>query len=239
MNGSIRQRSTTWRSWCRRRPWPAARRPRPTWPPCATCSPPRAPSAKSCTRPSTSSPTPACGEALGLTWDNVHLDMKRIYVVGSLVRTAQRGLILEPPKTSAGLRTVDIDDGTALVLGSHHEDQGCLKRQVRQAYRDEGRVFAGPTGEWVNPMRLTRAVRRLGELAGHPGMTLRSLRHFHASVTLQTGQNIVVVSKRLGHSNVSITSDIYAHSLPGWQRQAAAAFAAAMDKGDEQRKELA
>ena len=27
----------------------------------------------------------------------------------------------------------------------------------------------------------------------------------HASVALQTGQNIIVVSKRLGHSNVSIT----------------------------------
>lgn len=69
-------------------------------------------------------------------------------------------------------------------------------------------------------------------------MTLRSLRHFYASVALTAGQNIVVVSKRLGHSNVSITSDIYAHSLSGWQRDAAAAFAAATDEGD-QKKELA
>ena len=41
---------------------------------------------------------------------------------------------------------------------------------------------------------------------------------------LQLGQNIVVVSKRLGHSSVSITSDIYAHSLPGWQKHAADAM---------------
>ncbi len=61
-------------------------------------------------------------------------------------------------------------------------------------------------------------------------MTVRSLRHFHASVTIQSGQNIVVVSKRLGHANVSITSDIYAHSLPGWQKQAAEAFAEAMEE---------
>ncbi len=61
-------------------------------------------------------------------------------------------------------------------------------------------------------------------------LTARSLRHFHASVALQTGQNIVVVSKRLGHSNVSITSDIYAHALPGWQKQAADAFAQAIEK---------
>ena len=64
------------------------------------------------------------------------------------------------------------------------------------------------------------------------GSLVRSLRHFHASVALQTGQNIVVVSKRLGHSNVSITSDIYAHALPGWQKQAAEAFAKATKGGE-------
>ena len=48
----------------------------------------------------------------------------------------------------------------------------------------------------------------------------------------------VVVSKRLGHANVSITSDIYAHSLPGWQKQAADAFAEAMnaDNADSRRQ---
>lgn len=40
----------------------------------------------------------------------------------------------------------------------------------------------------------------------------------------------VVVSECLCHANVSITSDIYAHALPGWQRQAAA-FEEAMEKG--------
>ena len=67
-------------------------------------------------------------------------------------------------------------------------------------------------------------------------MTARSLRHFHAGVALQARQNIVVMSKRLGYSNVSITSDIYAHSLPGRNRQVSEAFAAAIDGGDKQKK---
>ena len=48
-----------------------------------------------------------------------------------------------------------------------------------------------------------------------------------------------MMRKRLGHSDVSITPDIYAHSLPGWRRQVAEAFADAMDGGDEQRTEQA
>ena len=70
-------------------------------------------------------------------------------------------------------------------------------------------------------------------------MTVHGLRHFHASVALQTGQNIVVMSRRLGHSNASITSDINAHSLPGWQHQAVDPFVETMDEGQDNRKELA
>lgn len=55
-------------------------------------------------------------------------------------------------------------------------------------------------------------------------MTVRGLRHFDASATLQSRQN-VVVSKRLGYANVGITTDVYTHSLPGWHKQAAEAFA--------------
>ena len=42
------------------------------------------------------------GEALGLTWDNVDLDQGRITIEGSLVRSRERGLIIEPPRRTAG-----------------------------------------------------------------------------------------------------------------------------------------
>ena len=80
----------------------------------------------------------------------------------------------------------------------------------------------------MDQARITLAVKKLGERVGHPGITSRSLRHLHASVALQQGTNIVVVSKRLGHANASVTSNIYTHSLPGWQKQAAEDFAGAM-----------
>ena len=59
---------------------------------------------------------------------------------------------------------------------------------------------------------------------------LHDLRHFHASVLLQSGQNPVLVSKRLGHSSVSMTMDVYGHLMPGWQREAAEVFAKAMSQ---------
>ena len=63
-----------------------------------------------------------------------------------------------------------------------------------------------------------------------PRITLRSLRRFHATVALHDNDdNPVVVSRRLGHSSVSITTDIYGHVLPGWQAETAESFARTMN----------
>ena len=80
-------------------------------------------------------------------------------------------------------------------------------------------------------MALTRAFQSLAKRMGLTGIKLHDLRHFHASVMLQHGQNPALVSKRLGHVSVSTTLDIYSHILPGWQKEAANAFAKAMDQG--------
>ena len=171
------------------------------------------------------------GEAVALRWHNVDLESGRLLIEESLVQTKTAGIIVEPPKTNSGRRVVDLDEGTTNVLAEHRAEQDRVKDMMRGAYHDSGWVFADPEGQSIYPPRLSKAVKRLGARVGHPQMTVRSLRHFHASVALQAGQNIVIVSKRLGHSTVSITSDIYAHALPGWQQQTADAFAAAMEKG--------
>ena len=75
---------------------------------------------------------------------------------------------------------------------------------------------------------IRKKLARSGELFGVSGLTARVLRHFHALVALQNGHIIVAVSQRLGHARVSVTSDIYAHALPAWQRDVADGFAAVM-----------
>ena len=169
------------------------------------------------------------GEALALTWGKVDLGAGRLIIDATLGRTLDKGLVVEPPKTESGRRVVDLDAATIEVLSCHWDIQQQTKKLMREAYAPNNMVFAGPEGEWLNPMSLTRAVKRLGARVGAENLTVRSLRHFHASVTLQSGQSVVIVSKRLGHASVSIAEDIYAHSLPGWQKQAAEAFAKAME----------
>ena len=166
------------------------------------------------------------GEALALEWKHVDLDNLRILVAQSLVGTTT-GVVLEPPKTEDGQRIVDLDKVTAEMLRTHRDHQRALAARLRIS--PSAKLF--PRNDqvgWTHPNTVRYALRTLGKRAGCPSITLRSLRHFHASVTLQAGQNPVVVSKRIGHSSPIITMDVYAHALSRWQQDAAEAFAEVM-----------
>ena len=80
-------------------------------------------------------------------------------------------------------------------------------------------------------MALTRAFQVYAKRLGLTSAKLHDLRHFHATVMLQNGQTLLLVSKRLGHASIATTGDIYGHLLPGWQKEAANAFAKAMREG--------
>jgi integrase len=69
--------------------------------------------------------------------------------------------------------------------------------------------------------RFIRA-RRAAEL---PHFRLHDLRHFMATQMLAAGVPIATVSQRLSHARVSTTLNVYAHSVPGGDRDAAETLA--------------
>ena len=77
-----------------------------------------------------------------------------------------------------------------------------------------GRV-ATPS-QWI-----TRAFARHATAASLPHLTLHGLRHSYATAALIGGESVKVVSARLGHANVGITSDLYQHVTPQLDREAA------------------
>ncbi len=54
---------------------------------------------------------------------------------------------------------------------------------------------------------------------------LHDLRHTYATLALQAGINIKVVSETLGHATVGFTLDVYSHAIPAMQEEAAEQFA--------------
>ena len=171
------------------------------------------------------------GEALGLRHQDLDLELGTISIVQTISRSVEKGIIIEPTKTAAGRRVIDIDDITVNILRAHIGRQLLYGMELGDTYQDNGLVFPGSLGELLNPMKLTRAFQGLAKKQGIDGAKLHNLRHFHASVMLQSGASLLLVSRRLGHASISTTGDVYGHLLPGWQKEAANNFARAMEEG--------
>lgn len=173
------------------------------------------------------------GELLGLRWRDVDLTAGTVSVRRSLtpVRIKGQGVKLIEGLTKGKVsRVVDIDPGTVSVLKAHRQARGALALPL---IRDDARVFANEEGEPLQPdkftVRFAESVRRCSKDLGAdalPPIRLHDLRHTHATLLLKAGVNVKVVSERLGHASVGITWDVYAHAMPGMQREAAAQFAA-------------
>jgi integrase len=166
------------------------------------------------------------GEACGLRWADVDLERGRL-VVRQQVAVIGHELQFGPPKTASGdARVVDLDDGTVGALLGHRLAQDTERGEWGQAYADKGLVFARENGEPLHPEAVTKRFAKLAASAGLRPVRLHDLRHGQASLMLAAGVQMAVVSKRLGHSSVSITSDTYSHLLEGVGREAAERAAA-------------
>lgn len=86
--------------------------------------------------------------------------------------------------------------------------------RVWRAQPDERRglrQIRGVPGQVDRPEYATRHFQALSRKSGLPGVRLHDLRHTNASLALEAGVEMKVVSDRLGHSQISVTADLYTH----------------------------
>lgn len=95
-------------------------------------------------------------------------------------------------------------------------------------------MFTGEAGLPLWPQWITSRSRDLCDAAGLARIGPHGLRHTAASRLLGAGLSPKVVSQRIGHASPSITLGLYSHVLPGHDRAAADAFAAALASAQNQ-----
>jgi integrase len=161
------------------------------------------------------------GELLGLSWSHVDLKAGLVRVRRSLV-LAKGGFSFAPPKTERSRRTIELRSEAVEALREHRKRQ--LEEIVRYegVWKDQGLVFATTVGSPIRRQNLQRrSFKPLLERAGLPDIRFHDLRHTFATLMLRSPTaDINTVSKMLGHSSVKVTLDVYAHVMPGMQKQA-------------------
>ena len=79
------------------------------------------------------------------------------------------------------------------------------------------------------PYHVTRGFQRLARQHGLPVMRFDDARHTAASIALESGIDIKVVSDQLGHSTTRITHDLYQHVVRRLHDEAAERVATVVD----------
>jgi integrase len=172
------------------------------------------------------------GEALSVRYRDHDLDAATVSIrrsAGMVRHAGQRAEVVEGVTKSGKPRVIDLDAATVAVIRAHRATRGSLALQLA---RDDALVFGDLEGSHRNPEHVSRQfardIARCREARGTdalPVIRLHDLRHAHATILLLAGVPVHVVSQRLGHASPVVTLTVYAHVLPGNQREAADLFA--------------
>ncbi|GAV22668.1 tyrosine-type recombinase/integrase [Carboxydothermus pertinax] len=142
------------------------------------------------------------GELLGLHWEDIDLEEGILHVKRNVVYVRGHGIVVQPPKTEKGNRTIPIPKLVLKMLEGHQE-----RLKAEGLYRPDGPVFPSKNGTYMYPDNFERTFRKLRKEAGID-INLHALRHTFATRLLELGEDLKVVQELLGHARIGITADI-------------------------------
>jgi integrase len=160
-------------------------------------------------------------ELLGLKWEDVDLEAKRLSV-RRILSAAKNGPTFTTPKSNKS-RTVRLTPRAVEALHVHKKRQAEEREKLGKPWRDHGLVFCSQVGTPLNRNNVhTRSFKPLVERAGlPPTLRFHDLRHTFATLMLKGGEHPKVVQEMMGHATINITLDTYSHVLPDMQDKAA------------------
>jgi integrase len=160
------------------------------------------------------------GEIFGLRWQDIDFDEGVINIHQTLVRTTRK-LHFKEPKSETSIRSLSIPVNLLALLKAYKKKQNKIKMQNRDSYNEEyDLVMCNEIGEPINPDSFTKRFQEFIENNNLPKIRFHDLRHTNATLMLKGKIQPKIASKRLGHSTVAITNDLYSHVLDEMDKEA-------------------
>lgn len=151
------------------------------------------------------------GESLALNWNDIDFDKNTVIVNKNYDSRAKK---LITPKTKSSYRTISFDKSLKSLLLEFKDYQ----KSVIKGYKDSFFIFGNGVDPWYDTT-IERIKNHYCKLAGVKQIRIHDFRHSHASLLINNGANILIVSKRLGHGNINMTLNIYSHLFPDKEKE--------------------
>jgi integrase len=177
------------------------------------------------------------GEQFGLDWEQIDFENNVIKVRRELywkfgkyhaVQEGEAKHVFVLPKSKKSTRDIDMSPE--------------LRKELLELYMMSGKkglVFSTSTGTPLNPdnvvkrdfaeiLKSAEGARAEAKLPVIGKVRWHDLRHTFGSLKIDQGEDLLYVSRQMGHSSVSVTADIYAHQIRARRPEAAAKTDAAI-----------
>jgi integrase len=161
-------------------------------------------------------------EALGLAWEDIDFKNHAVYVRYQLKRIKGKGLQRVRLKSKKSRRVLPLPEvasrallGWKLVQASEERAAG-----ARWGGNTLGLVFTTRYGNPPEPGSINRTLRVLARRCGLRPLHPHALRHSCATFLKAKKVDVMVIRDILGHSQLSVTADIYTHVLTPELREA-------------------
>lgn len=178
------------------------------------------------------------GELFALTWNdinfnenyiNVNKTYKYITDVSREGRKHTRGII-QTPKTKNSIRYVPIPQALCEQLKQYKLKQSEHRLKLANLYNDNNLIFCTVYGKYLDSSNVRKKFNKVIDTINInekdktnliAPRKFHDLRHTYATRLFELGENPKTVQELLGHSNISITLDIYTHVLENVKKKAA------------------
>lgn len=144
------------------------------------------------------------GELLALTWDDINLKNKLLVINKTLYSAKVDGkylTIIDTPKTKKSNRVIPLPDKLIKLLKNY-------KSRTISKY-----FISTRSKKTIDPRSYQRTFKLILKKCNIKPYNFHSLRHTFATRALELGMDMKTLSDLLGHSDISITLNRYAHSM--------------------------
>lgn len=149
---------------------------------------------------------------MALRWQDIDFENRTIHIENTLTDVGGKHW-LQPPKTATSNRYIGLSDILADIFKEQKKHNDEKLQKLGTLYQYPEMVFTTENGNYVDRSRLNTQFRKFVKDTDFDFITLHSLRHCNATLLINSGIDLKIVSELLGHSDVSTTANVYADVL--------------------------